>query len=157
VLPRVAAKLLMRRALLALVAPLLMGAAPIVPLEMPDTLRLADYADGDEVGRGLGAALGAKKWQIESDTGTSVTARHEERGAMLRVRIEYTPERVSYRYVDSTGLGHARVDGEDYIHPAANKWLSRLAKQVRAQVLRYASEREATQVVPVEPEPDGGQ
>ena len=121
----------MRRALLLPLLALLMGAGPSVLLELPDPLRLEDYADQAEVGQGIAAALVAKKWVVESDTGTAITARFEARESMLRVRIEYTTERVRYRYVDSTGLGYTRIDGEDYIHPAANKWLSRLAKQVR--------------------------
>jgi hypothetical protein len=142
---------LLRPLVAALLAPLLMGALNSAPLEMPEPIQLPQFTDSIKVSRGIIAALTAKKWLVEADTGEEITARYEIRRHVLRIRIDYTPQRVTFSYVDSEALDYERYEGEEYIHPNANKWLKQVGREVRLQVQRYAFDREPAVVVPVEP------
>jgi len=92
--------------LLLALAPLLMAARPGLPLDLPSPLLLPEYTDSVKVSRGILAALASRKWLVEADTGESIQARLTIRLHSLTVRIDYSPQRISYHYVDSTELGY---------------------------------------------------
>lgn len=136
---------------LILLAPLLMAARPSVPLELPPPMHLPEYTDSIKVSRGILAALAARKWLVEADTGESIRARLSIRRHALVVRIDYSPQQLSYHYVDSVDLGYEVDEGVPLIHPNANKWLQQLGDEVQIHVRRFYFEREPAEVVPLDP------
>ena len=143
----------MRKRLWFVLLPLLMGAKSSVPIELPETIHLAQFTDTIKTSKVLIEALANKKWFVEADTGESITARLDVKSHRLRLRIDYTPRDISFHYVDSQELGYFEEQGAIYIHPNANKWLGRLETEVRIQVQRLNFDREPAEVVPVEPAP----
>lgn len=137
-----------RLLLLPLLA-LLLGAN--VPMEWPRPIRWPEHVDSTRVARGLLEALADRKWLIEGDTGESITARYVVREHWLRIRIDYTPQGLTYRYLDSKDFDYEEAHGERYIHRRANKIMGQLNREVRIQVQRMRFEREPTRVVPVDP------
>jgi hypothetical protein len=122
-----------------------------VPLELPAPVHLPDDADPTRIGAALSDALTSRKWTVESQNLTSVTARIETNGRTLRVRLDYTPHDVSYHYVDSRDLGYYEEQGSIFVLPKANKWLEQLDGAVRARVRQLGKDAEPAEVVPVDP------
>lgn len=142
-----------RLLLLPLLA-LLLGAN--VPMEWPRPIQWPEFVDSTRVAKALLEALAGRKWFIEADTGDAITARYEVREHVLRIRIDYSPHGLRYRYLDSVNYSYEEENGERYIHRRANRIMGQLNREVRIQVQRLRFEREATAVVPVAPpETDG--
>jgi len=140
------------KAAVALALLLAAGAAqatsPSVPLELPRRIVLQDSPEPARVASAIRAALTLRKWTIESDSGSEVTAKLDVRGHLLRVRLAYDENEIRFAYVDSVEMGYAVNDGVALIHPTGNKWLYRLANEVREQVQRVVYEGESADVVP---------
>lgn len=140
---------------------LLLGLIPVgagaaqssVPMELPPPLELPEFTDSIKVSKALLLALSNCKWLVESDTGESITARLDIRRHTARIRLDYTPRRIRYHYLDSAELGYEIEDGEPLIHPAFNKWLQQLDQEIRIQTQRFYFEREPVDVVPGTPAP----
>ena len=129
--------------------------SPSVPLELPHRIVLQDSPEPARVASAIRAALTLRKWAIESDSGSEVTARLDVRGHTLRVRLAYDENEIRFAYVDSVEMGYAIDKGVALIHPTGNKWLYRLANEVREQVQRVVYEGESADVVPAaDDEPD---
>lgn len=143
----------MKRLLLLPVLVLLLAARPNVPLELPLPITLPEAVDTIKISKALLTALANKKWMVEADTGSSITARFDKRRHALRIRIDYTPKSITFHYVDSGELSYEKYEGVDFIHPSANKWLLQLEKEVHIQVNRFRFERDPAEVVPVDPAP----
>lgn len=148
----------MRRLLCAAAALLWPALAPAAqsgePMAWPEPIQWGEFLDTTRVSGALLEALANSKWLVEADTGESITARYEVRVHVLRIRIDYGPQRVSYHYVDSENYAYEEENGERYIHRRANKIMGRLDKEVRIQLQRARFQREPLQVVPVEPPAD---
>jgi hypothetical protein len=140
----------MRLARLSLL-PLALLLLAAVPMEWPRPITWPEYVDSTRVAKGLLEALANRKWLIEGDTGESITARYVVRGHWLRIRIDYTPRGLAYRYLDSQDFDYEETNGGRFIHRRANKIMGQLNREVRIQVQRLRFEREPAQVVPVDP------
>ena len=147
------------RSWLAAVALLAGALAPAVAgaeeLEWPEPIAWGEPVARVQLAQALREALEGAKWVVESDSGSAITARHEARTHVLRLRLDYGPQLVTYHYVDSANYGYAREGERQYIHRRANKLIKRLDREVRTQVQRVRFERgdePETEIVPVLPE-----
>lgn len=131
--------------LLLSLTPLLLGN---VPLELPPPLDLQAFTDTTRVSKALITALANRKWLVEADTGEAITARLEIRHHTLRLRLDYSPRRISYHYLNSENLDHEIEDDTQLIHANVNQWLLQLEKEVKIQVQRFYFERDPMEVVP---------
>lgn len=143
----------MKRLWLLPILALLMAARPNVPLELPLPITLAEPVDTIKISKALLTAFANQKWMVESDTGESIIARFDKRRHVLRIRADYTSRSITFHYVESGELSYEKFEGEEFIHPTANKWLLRLEKEVHIQVNRFRFERDPAEVVPVDPAP----
>jgi len=145
----------LRRALAALAllgCALAPAGAAAEELEWPEPLAWGEPVEPTRVAQALREALARVKWQVESDTGSALTARHEAGEHVLRVRLEYGERRVSYHYVDSRHYSYEEEDGRRYIHRRANRLLGKLSRAVGAAILQARSQPAPLQVVPLEEE-----
>lgn len=142
------------RRLSALVLALLLGApawatSPPVPLDVPRRIVLPESVDATDLAQAIKVALTNRKWTVQADTGSAVRGQIEVRGHVLQMEISYGEREVSFRYVDSLAMDYRVENGVAYIHPTGNKWLYRLANEVRDQVQRVV-EGQGAAVVPSE-------
>ena len=121
-------------------------------LEWPEPHAWGEPVAPARVAQALREALARVKWQVESDTGSAMTARHESGEHVLRVQLEYGERRVSYHYVDSAHYSYEEEDGKRYIHRRANRLLAKLSRAVGASILQARSEPAPLQVVPLDEE-----
>lgn len=133
------------RALLLPVMLLLMGN---VPLELPPPIELQEFTDTARVSKALITALANRKWLVEADTGEAITARYDIRHHTLRLRLDYSPRRITYHFLNSENLDYEIEDDTALIHANVNKWLTQLDKEIQIQVQRFYFEREPMDVVP---------
>lgn len=148
----------MRRRPVALAALLWCGLAAAEPAGglpgWPEPIRWGDEIPDARVASALLEALANCKWQVEARDEGSITARHEANERELRIRLDYSPQRVSYQYVDSRNYAYAEENGQRYIHRRARRIIARLDREVRTQIQRLRFERgEPTEVVPADPAP----
>ena len=137
-----------RSALAALLLPVAAFAArPGVPMALPEPVALPSL-DTQQVSAALIAALTAKKWVVESDDGTAITARIRVRVHSLRLRLAYSTTRVSYAYVDSENYAYEVIDGVPHIHVRANQLIARLDDEVRLQLQPLRFKRDGVEIVP---------
>lgn len=121
-------------------------------LEWPEPLAWGEPVAPPRVAQALREALARVKWQVESDTGSAITARHESGEHVLRVRLDYGERRVSYHYVDSAHYAYEEEGGTRYIHRRANRLLAKLNRAVGASILQARSEPAPLRVVPLDEE-----
>lgn len=140
-------------AVLALLACALAPAgAAAEELEWPEPHAWGEPVEPARLAHALRQALLRVKWQVESDTGSAITARHEDREHVLRVRLEYAERHVSYHYVDSQHYAFEEEHGRRFIHRRANRLLAKLSRSVAASILEARSQPAPLQVVPLDDE-----
>jgi hypothetical protein len=128
------------------------GAAGAEDMEWPEPIAWGERINRVRVAEALRAALVDARWQVESDSGQSLTARHENGDHWLRVRLDYGPQQVRYHYVDSANYSYRHEGGRSSIHRRANRLLRKLDRAVHAQIRRMRFELgDETEVVPVLP------
>jgi hypothetical protein len=121
-------------------------------MEWPEPIAWGERINPARVGEALRAALANAKWQVETHSGLSLTARHQDGERVLRLRLDYGAQQVSYHYVDSENYLYRHEDGRSYIHRRANRLMRKLDRQVHAQIRRVRFELgDDTEVVPVLP------
>jgi hypothetical protein len=146
-------------ALLAAALAPVAGAANAEDMEWPEPIAWGEQINPARVAEAVRTALTNTRWQVEADSGLSLTARHQDGDRELRLRLDYGTQQVSYHYVDSQHYLYRHEDGRSYIHRRANRLMGKLDRAMRAEIQRMRFERnDDAEVVPVmpadEPAPD---
>jgi len=142
-------------ALVLLAGALAPAGASAEELEWPEPHAWGEPVDPPRLAQALREALARVKWQVETDTGSALTARHEDGERVLRIRLEYGERRVTYHYVESAHYSYEEEGGRRYIHRRANRLLAKLSRAVGASILQARSQPAPLQVVPLDGDEPG--
>lgn len=116
------------------------GSRPEVSAETaaPTTVMFDQPTEPEIVRGALARALNDRGYRVESEEGSRIIAAYGRRGAELRIVLDYTPDRATLQYLESTGVEQQQYEG----------WMRNLERSIRAELARPAAVAE-----PVTPEP----
>lgn len=86
----------------------------------------------------IARALGARRYVIESEEGTRITARWSPRRVTIAVAIDYSPTQVSISYVQSSGVDF----GSDRGLRQWDGWMRQLTGTIQEEIARPERERQ---------------
>ncbi|MCA9608526.1 MAG: hypothetical protein KC619_23135, partial [Myxococcales bacterium] len=129
----------------ALIVAAVLGAAAcgrgIVPLNPTTPVLLQSQADPAELRAAIIRALEARRYTTESEEPGVLVARLQNRGVMLRLRLDYSPTDYRITYLESTGLDHRLdPDGNPVISRRYDGWVAQLRRTIDDELGRPARE-----------------
>jgi hypothetical protein len=86
--------------------------------------RLPAGANIAQVEQAVLSALTTRGWQLIARSTGTVDAQYARRGFSVTIRVTYSAEAYSIRYLDSTGLDYNPATRA--IHPNYNRWIANL-------------------------------
>ncbi|MBM3116566.1 hypothetical protein [Jeongeupia naejangsanensis] len=107
------------------------------PLSDPATINIGRQLDDTQIKNAIVTGAGQVKWQTREAAPGRIEATLDVGGGKhtAKVTIEYTPQMVKIRYLDSFNLKYETVsDGRIFIHPNYNVWTARLAAAIQTQL-----------------------
>ncbi|MBU2979672.1 hypothetical protein [Alteromonas sp. C1M14] len=103
------------------------------PLYNADDVKFYQPLTSEKAKQAIEQALNYKRWRVVSADAQEVIGEIYVRSHYAKIRIPYSTNGFSIRYVDSKNLDYDGDDNE--IHRNYNKWIAFL----EAEILRYAS------------------
>jgi len=114
-----------------------------VPLTSTTPVLLQSQVAPDAMRAALVRALDARRFTMESEEPGALVGRYQNRGQMLRLRIEYGANDFRITYLESTGLGYVvGRDGTPMISPRYDRYVAQLRQTIEDEIARPERERQ---------------
>ena len=92
---------------------------------------------GEQVKQAILAAAASKGWTLGYQADGKLLATYVKAAKhTVVVEVEYTADKYTLRYQDSTNMKAKQMDGQTIIHPYYNKWVQNFRDAIRAELLK---------------------
>ena len=109
----------------------------------PDPVLLSQAQPLEAVRAAVVRALAAQRLLTETEQSGRVVARHDRRGLVMRLMVDYSDRQYVVRYLDSCGVAQPGPQGETMLDARCARIIHRLQRAVRDEIDRPAREAAA--------------